>query len=191
MYLCAIRVSFFDLWPCRRPGTQRQHGKLYLWQYSVHTPSAMDKNLNTDFTENTDLAFSLIFLVGKCFLDFYQDFRGFASAWALPFLCWLQSLSFSNLSWPSQREGISYSTLSKTSSANYFSQSLQPPLVLPRRGDAGYSGSVKDWLMQVTLVLSKTGWCWLLLLLINTDNQAATSQQQYSQWYLSLPFGGG
>ena len=120
----AIRVSFFDLWPCRRPGTQRQHGKLYLWQYSVHTPSAMDKNLNTDFTENTDLAFSLIFLVGKCFLDFYQDFRGFASAWALPFLCWLQSLSFSNLSWPSQREGISYSTLSKTSSANYFSQSL-------------------------------------------------------------------
>ena len=34
----------------------------------------MDKNLNTDFTENTDLAFSLIFLVGKCFLDFYQDF---------------------------------------------------------------------------------------------------------------------
>ena len=64
------------------------------------------------------------FLVGKCFLDFYQDFCGFASAWALPFLCWLQSLSFSNLSWPSQREGISYSTLSKTSSANYFSQSL-------------------------------------------------------------------
>ena len=50
-------------------------------------PLAMDKNLNTDFTENTDLTFSLIFLVGKCFLDFYQDFRGFASAWALPFLC--------------------------------------------------------------------------------------------------------
>ena len=50
---------------------------------------------------------------------------------------------------------------------DFFSQSLQPPLVLPRRGDAGYSGSVKDWLMQVTLVLSKTGWCWLLLLLIN------------------------
>ena len=116
----------------------------------------MDKNLNTDFTENTDLAFSLIFLVGKCFLDFYQDFCGFASAWALPFLCWLQSLSFSNLSWPSQREGISYSTLSKTSSANYFSQSLQPPLVLPRRGDAGYSGSVKDRLMLVALVVDKS-----------------------------------
>ena len=26
----------------------------------------------------------------------------------------------------------------------------QPPLVLPRMGDAGYSGSVKDWEMQVT-----------------------------------------
>ena len=84
----------------------------------------MDKNLNTDFTENTDLTFSLIFLVGKCFLDFYQDFRGFASACGTPF-----------------------------SLANEH----QPPLVLPRRGDAGYSGSVKDWLMQVTLVLSKTG----------------------------------
>ena len=45
----------------------------------------MDKNLNTDFTENTDLAFSLIFLVGKCFLDFVMDLAGFASAWALPF----------------------------------------------------------------------------------------------------------
>ena len=51
----------------------------------MHPPAAMDKNLNTDFTENTDLTFSLIFLVGKCFLDFYQDFCGFASAWALPF----------------------------------------------------------------------------------------------------------
>ena len=155
MYLCAIRVSFFDLWPCRRPGTQRQHGKLYLWQYSVHTPLAMDKNLNTDFTENTDLTFSLIFLVGKCFLDFYQDFRWFASAWALPFLCWLQSLSFSNLSWPSQREGISYSTcqrlLQPITSVNHFS-----PLSFSPEGE-----------MQVTLVLSKTGWCWLLLLLIN------------------------
>ena len=99
----AIRVPFFDLCPCRRLGAQRQHGKLYLWQYSVHTPLAMDKNLN-----------------------------GF------------------------------HSTLSKTSLANHFSQSLQPPLVLPRRGDADYSGSVKDWLMQITLVLWKTGWCRLL-----------------------------
>ena len=38
-----------------------------------------------------------------------------------------------------------------------FRQSLQPPLVLPRRGDAGYFSSVKDWVMQVTPVLSKTG----------------------------------
>ena len=38
----------------------------------------------------------------------------------------------------------------------------QPPLVLPRRGDAGYSGSVKDWEMQVTPVLSKTWRCRLL-----------------------------
>ncbi|KIP58794.1 hypothetical protein ST41_02255 [Prevotella pectinovora] len=32
-----------------------------------------------------------------------------------------------------------------------FSQSFQPPLVLPRRGDADYSGSVKDREMLVTL----------------------------------------
>ena len=41
----------------------------------------------------------------------------------------------------------------------------QPPLVLPRRGDAGYSESVKDWEMQVTPVLSKTGRCRLLWLM--------------------------
>ena len=45
-----------------------------------------------------------------------------------------------------------------------FSQSLQPPLVLPRRGDADYSGSAKDREMQVTQVLSKTGRCRLLFL---------------------------
>ena len=33
---------------------------------------------------------------------------------------------------------------------NDFCKSLQPPLVLPHRGDAGYSGSVKDLEMQVT-----------------------------------------
>ena len=30
---------------------------------------------------------------------------------------------------------------------------LQPPLVLPRRGDAGYSVTVIDWWMQVSLAL--------------------------------------
>ena len=35
-----------------------------------------------------------------------------------------------------------------------FSQSFQPPLVLPRRGDADYSGSVKDREMQVTLFMT-------------------------------------
>ena len=45
----------------------------------------MDKNLNTDLTEDTDLAFSLIFLVGcKWVLDSILDFLGFASARALP-----------------------------------------------------------------------------------------------------------
>ena len=39
---------------------------------------------------------------------------------------------------------------------DFFSQSLQPPLVLPRRGDAGYSGSVKDRLMLVALVVDKS-----------------------------------
>ena len=71
----------------------------------VHPPTAMDKKLNTDLTEDTDLTFSLIFLVGKWLLDFYQDFRGFASACGTPF-----------------------------SLANEH----QPPLVLPRRGEAGY-----------------------------------------------------
>ena len=45
----------------------------------------MDKNLNTDLTEDTDLAFSLIFLVGKWLLDYYRDFLGFASACGTPF----------------------------------------------------------------------------------------------------------
>ena len=31
----------------------------------------------------------------------------------------------------------------------------QPPLVLPRRGDAGYYVTVKDWLTKVTLVTDK------------------------------------
>ena len=51
----------------------------------VHQPMAMDKNLNTDLTEDTDLAFSLIFLVGKWLLDYYRDFLGFASACGTPF----------------------------------------------------------------------------------------------------------
>ena len=32
----------------------------------------MDKNLNTDCTENTDLTFSLIFLVGKWYWIYFQ-----------------------------------------------------------------------------------------------------------------------
>ena len=51
----------------------------------VHQPMAMVKNLNTDCTEDTDLAFSLIFLVGKWLLDLFSDFRGFASACGTPF----------------------------------------------------------------------------------------------------------
>ena len=46
--------------------------------------------------------------------------------------------------------------------ADDFPADISPPLVLPRRGDAGYSGSVKDWLVRITLVLWKTGWCGLL-----------------------------
>ena len=51
----------------------------------VHQPSAMDKKLNTDLTEDTDLTFSLIFFLNLYSLDLFSDFRGFASAWALPF----------------------------------------------------------------------------------------------------------
>ena len=45
---------------------------------------------------------------------------------------------------------------------HYSGDNLQPPLVLPRRGDAGYSSSVKDWEMQVTPNLIKTERCRLL-----------------------------
>ena len=62
-----------------------------------------------------------------------------------------------------------HSTLSKTSLANHFSQSHQPPLVLPRRGDADYSGSVKDWLVQVTLVADKP----LTIRRLQTNNKTA------------------
>ena len=40
-------------------------------------------------------------------------------------------------------------------SAYDFSQSFQPPLVLPRWGDVGYYVTVKDWLTKVTLVTDK------------------------------------
>jgi len=91
----------------------------------------------------------------------------------------------------------------------------QPPLVLPRRGDADYfafcqrlgdadySGSVKDLEMQITLrsvkdlemqitlVLSKTWRCRLLYvvdnLLIIRWLQAIVRPPEY----LSLPYGGG
>ena len=56
-----------------------------------------------------------------------------------------------------------------------FSQSFQPPLVLPRWGDAGYSGSVKALWIQVTFVIDK------LLIIRQPDDR----------WYLSLPNGGG
>ena len=82
-----IRVYFFDLWPCRRPGTQLQHGinKYISDNKVVHQPAAMDKKLNTDFTEDTDLTFSLIYFLNLYSLDLFVDFRGFASACGTPF----------------------------------------------------------------------------------------------------------
>ena len=62
----------------------------------------METILNTDLTEDTDLAFSLIFLVGKWLLDFYQDFRGFASACGTPFF------------WKASDDILDYITLSYT-----------------------------------------------------------------------------
>ena len=50
----------------------------------VHQPAAMDKNLNTDLTDDTDLAFSLIFLVGKWLLDLFSDLRDSRVLVALP-----------------------------------------------------------------------------------------------------------
>ena len=45
----------------------------------------MDKKLNTDDTEDTDLTFSLIFFSWQMGLGFIFGFLGFASAGALPF----------------------------------------------------------------------------------------------------------
>ena len=42
----------------------------------------------------------------------------------------------------------------------------QPPLVLPRWGDAGYYVTVKDWLTKVTLVTVKD---WLTKATLVTD----------------------
>ena len=75
MFIGDIRVSFFDLWPCRRLGTQRQHGINYISDNKVvHQHTAMDKNLNTDCTEDTDLALSQIFLVSKWYWIYFQIF---------------------------------------------------------------------------------------------------------------------
>ena len=51
---------------------------------SVHQPAAIDKKLNTDDTEDTDLAFLLIFFSWQMGLGFIFGFLGFASAGALP-----------------------------------------------------------------------------------------------------------
>ena len=51
---------------------------------------------------------------------------------------------------PNLPQGKEHVTLLKISANEH-----QPPLVLPRWGDAGYSGSVKDWEMQVTLILTR------------------------------------
>ena len=45
----------------------------------------MDKKLNTDLTENTDLTFSLIFFLNLYSLDLFVDVRRFASACGTPF----------------------------------------------------------------------------------------------------------
>ena len=45
----------------------------------------MDKNLNTDCTENTDLTFSLIFLVGKWYWIYFQISVDSRVLVALPF----------------------------------------------------------------------------------------------------------
>ena len=51
----------------------------------VHQPSAMDKNLNTDCTDDTDLTFSLIFFSWLMGIGFVFGFLGFASACGTPF----------------------------------------------------------------------------------------------------------
>ena len=113
----------------------------------------MDKKLNTDLTENTDLTFSLIFFLKPVFFGFICGFSWICECLGTPFslLTSVPLVLKPILTFSKGRNKLLYFV------KDFFSQSLQPPLVLPRRGDAGYSGSVKDWLMQVTLVLSKTG----------------------------------
>ena len=62
----------------------------------------MDKNLNTDLTEVTDLTFSLIFFLNLYSLDLFWDFRGFASACSTPFF------------WKASDDILDYITLSYT-----------------------------------------------------------------------------
>ena len=68
-------------------------------------------------------------------------------------------MNFSPLSFSPVGEMQVTLVLSKTSSVN----ELQPPLVLPRWGDAGYSELSKTGWFRL-----KTCWCWLLLLMCQT-----------------------
>ena len=93
VFIGDIRVSFFDLCPCRRLGTQRQHGINYISDNKVvHPPAAMDKNLNTDITDEHGFDFFTDFFLSLYSLDLFLDFRGFASInapffWIISYLC--------------------------------------------------------------------------------------------------------
>jgi len=82
-----IRVFFFDLSTPKAVDTMSKEGKdSSVKAYSVHQPSAMatgQKKQNTDNTEEHGLIFHGLFFDLKS-LDFYMDFRGFASAWGTP-----------------------------------------------------------------------------------------------------------
>ena len=74
VFIGDIRVSFFDLWPCRRLGTQRQHGINYISDNKVvHQPAAMDKNLNTDCGEH-GFDFFTDFFLKPVFFGFIYGF---------------------------------------------------------------------------------------------------------------------
>ena len=124
----------------------------------VSTTFGVDKSKkkNTDITDFTQIGLHGLFffdIILPMNLGFCLDSEGFGALWCslLPdeFVTLTMSSAnhFSPLSFSPVGEMLVTLVLSKTSSVN----ELQPPLVLPRWGDAGY------------FELPWTGWCRLLL----------------------------
>ena len=76
---------FFDLCPRRRLGTHNDNTENYICDNIVSIRFGDGQKFKHGFHGEHGFGFFTDFLFGKWLLDFYQDFRGFSSAWALPF----------------------------------------------------------------------------------------------------------